>query len=96
MNTQPIQDLKKAILVLSKRKAGATKADQDRIDIEIEQLNVKLLNAQRNYFNSQVDSQLTKADMHGSILEPLTKTLQIGWIIISTSLTTRTNSPKVS
>ena len=71
LNTQPIQDLKKAISVLSGRMRGATKADRDRIEIEIEQLNVKLLNAQKNYFNSQVDSQLTKADMHGSILEEL-------------------------
>ena len=70
-STQPIQEARQALYALEERIKGARGTDK----VELERLQglarKKLEAAQKKYFDTQLDTQLTKADTDGAILEDL-------------------------
>ena len=71
INTQPIQELNKAISVLNGKKNKASKKDRVEIDAKIEELTIRRSAERENYFNDQIELSLDKQDINIAMIEDL-------------------------
>ena len=71
INTQPIQELNKAIRVLKRKRNKASKKDKAEIDARIEELTIRRSAERENYFNDQLELSLDKQDINIAMIEDL-------------------------
>lgn len=71
INTQPIQELNKAINRLTKKRKKASKEGKEKIDSRIIELETKRSAERENYFRNQLDLSLDKQDINIAMLEDL-------------------------
>ncbi len=71
INTQPIQELNKAISVLNGKRNKASKKDRVEIDARIEELTIRRSAERENYFNDQLELSLDKQDINIAMMEDL-------------------------
>ena len=71
INTQPIQELNKAISVLNGKRNKASKKDRVEIDARIEELTIRRSAERENYFNDQLELSLDKQDINIAMIEDL-------------------------
>ena len=71
INTQPIQELSKAISKLKKKRKRASKESKEQIDARITELETKRSAERENYYRNQLELSLDKQDINIAMMEDL-------------------------
>ncbi len=71
INTQPIQELSKAISKLKKKRKKASKEGKEQLDEKIAELETKRSAERENYYRNQLELSLDKQDINVAMMEDL-------------------------